>query len=90
MRSKSSASTLIIPATAPPKSSLNVSEYFTEMTIEESQAEFFKIYKLLRVKKKEELGFSKKTRAELKKKFLKLSKVGVSADIKLAQPVLNT
>lgn len=39
--------------------------------------QFYKIYKLLRVKKSKDLRFSKKTKAELKRKFAKLSKVGI-------------
>lgn len=60
--------------------------YNQDGTITEQMTQFFDIYQLLRVKKKDELGFSKKTRIELKKKFMKLSHVGlkqVQSDFKM-------
>lgn len=48
------------------------------MTLEERKQHFESIYKLLRVKSKHELRFAKKTKQELKRKFLKHSRMGLN------------
>ena len=47
------------------------------MITEQFQMKFQKIYKLLQVRAESELRFSKGQREDLKKKFMKLSKVGI-------------
>jgi hypothetical protein len=59
-------------------SNRDVQSAFEDLTLEERKQHFGTFYGLLRVKTKSELRFSKKTKQELKRKFLKHSKLGIN------------